>query len=103
MTPVVSLIRSEGPIIRAEIARRLRICEREVRAEIASAQQSGEPIVFRPKQGGFIYAQNRAEIEDWAKSRMAAIRSEIVKVAKVRKIDVEGVVRELYEQSETSN
>jgi hypothetical protein len=34
--------------------------------------------------------------------RLAAVRSEIIKVAKVRKIDVEGIVRELYE-SETSH
>jgi hypothetical protein len=102
MSAVVSLIRAEGPIVRAEIARRLKLSEREVRAEIADAQCRGEPIVFRARQGGFMYARSRRQIDEWARVRLAAVRSEIIKVAKVRKIDLEGIVRELYE-SETSN
>lgn len=91
---ISELIKTRGPISRAEIARRMRISERDVRALIAEQNAMGVPLVFTGK--GFIYATKRRDVIEWARNQKAAALSMLKKVAAVTKTDVEGVARGLF-------
>lgn len=91
---ISQIIKERGPISRAEIAKRMRISEREVRALIAEQNAMGVPLVFSGK--GFIYATKRADVTGWARNQVAAAKSMLRKVAAVTKTDVEGVARGLF-------
>jgi len=91
---ITQLIKAEGPISRAALAKKLSISEREVRALIAAENGNGVPIVFTGE--GFVYARTRGQVNQWAANQMAAARSIIKKVAAVTKADVEGVAKGLF-------
>ena len=55
MKALVDLVKERGPITRAELSRRLRMSEREVRAVIHDLNLAGVPIVSDGR--GFCYAK----------------------------------------------
>jgi len=96
MKELIDLIKERGPISRAEVAKRMHISEREVRALIHDANCAGVPIVFTGH--GFVFAKSRGLVNDWANNQKAAAISILRKVAAVTKSDVEGVVQQLILQ-----
>lgn len=93
MHDLVELVKKHGPITRAELARRLGISERAVRAAIHNLNLAGVPIVSDGT--GFCYAQTGGAVKAGANRLMAQATEMIRRAAALRKIDVKRVVREL--------
>ncbi len=93
MKDLVDLVKQRGPITRAELSKRLKVTEREVRAIIHDLNLAGIPIVSDGR--GFCYAKTGSQ----AKAAAGRIASQAVamirRAAAIRKIDVARVVREL--------
>lgn len=94
MKALIDIVKTRGPISRAELAKRLNISEREVRGIIHDLNVAKVPIVFTGR--GFVYTAKRAEAEACAEKLMSAGRSLIRRAAGLKKADVEKVVREMF-------
>lgn len=94
MKALVDIVKQRGPISRAEIAKRLRISEREVQALIAQQNEAKVPIVFTGK--GFIYARKNSEKAHCVRTLKAAAYSMLRRAAGIEKTDLETVARELF-------
>lgn len=94
MKALTDLVKQHGPISRAEIAKRLKVSEREVQALIASQNEAGVPIVFSGK--GFIYARKNSEKAHCVRTLKSAAYSMLRRAAGIQKTDLETITKELF-------
>lgn len=97
MKALVDLVKTRGPISRAEIAKRLSLKEREVQALIAEMNECGVPIVFTGK--GFIYARKNSEKAHCVRTLKSAAFSMLKRAAGIEKRDLETVTAEMFAEA----
>lgn len=94
MKALIDTIKAHGPISRAELAKRLSISEREVRALIAEQNAVGVPIVYSGK--GFMFARKNSEKAHCVRTLKAAAYSMLRRAAGIQKTDLETITKELF-------
>lgn len=93
MPDLVEIAKTEGPITRRELERRLRVTERQVRRMIHELNLSGVPIVSDGR--GFCYARTGGTVRAGANRLMSQATDMIRRAAALRKVDVRKVLQEL--------
>lgn len=94
MKALIDTIKAHGPISRAELAKRLSISEREVRALIAEQNAAGVPIVYTG--AGFKFARKNSEKAHCIRTLKAAAYSMLKRAASIEKRDLDIVAKELF-------
>jgi biotin operon repressor len=94
MKALIDTIKAHGPISRAELAKRLSISEREVRALIAEQNAAGVPIVYTG--AGFKFARKNSEKAHCVRTLKAAAYSMLRRAAGIQKTDLETITKELF-------
>lgn len=94
MKALIDIVKERGPISRAEIAKRLKISEREVQVLIADMNTRGIPVVFTG--GGFKYARKNSEKAHCVRTLKSAAYSMLKRAAGIEKRDLETITRELF-------
>jgi len=91
---LVDLVKQRGPISRAELAKRLKMRERDVHATIAALNMVGVPIVFTGK--GFDWAKTNAQKAHCIRTLKKSAKSLLRRAAGLEKRDLDAVTRDLF-------
>ncbi len=94
MKALVDMVKQRGPISRAELAKRLKMRERDVHATIAALNMVGVPIVFTGK--GFYWAKTNAQKAHCIHTLKKSAKSLLRRAAGLEKRDLDAVTRELF-------